>query len=94
MANEAAFKLVVNERFYITRDPYNWTLTEIRDGESRDGQPIKTERNTYYAKLSHALQVAIDRTAGYTDGSPAAILAAYQQTVAEIQAAVLMLSFT
>lgn len=87
------FSLVINERFRIERDPYNWTIIEQRPGESREGEPITTERRMYHARLSHALIRVIDITAGSTDGSPAAIIAAINHATAEVQAACLMIGF-
>jgi len=87
------FSLVVNERFRIERDTHSWMIVEQRPGESREGEPITTEKRSYHARLSHALIRVIDITAGSTDGSPAAIIAAINHSTAEIQAACLMIGF-
>ncbi len=93
MASTEPFLLRINDRFTIERDTYNWTIIEQRPGESREGEPITSEKRTYHARLSHALVRVIDITAGSTDGSPAAILAAINHATAEIQAACLMIGF-
>lgn len=93
MASEP-FTLIINERFRIERDTHNWTIIEQRPGESREtGESITTERRMYHARLSHALIRVIDITAGSTDGSPAAIIAAINHATAEVQAACLMIGF-
>ena len=90
---DEGFELRVNDHFLIRRDAMNWTLCEQVPGTSREGLPIVAERRTYYAKLHHACEVVVDRSAKNSESTPSAILSAWATAVADIQTAILMASF-
>ena len=52
----------INEKFSYEVDQYNWTLFEWFDGKDKDGNPKKSNKKTYHAKLSQMLATILDHT--------------------------------
>jgi len=55
-----------NERFSISRDKYQWILTEHTKGIGKKGQDIVTSSDSYYPKLEQVMRASIDK-GFYTD---------------------------
>lgn len=44
-------KIEIGSKYVITKDKYQYVLTENKEGTSKDGNPIITSKNSYYASL-------------------------------------------
>lgn len=70
MANkQSKFEIKINDRFTITRDPYNYILNETRMVKDKETGAIKQTRGGqwYYGKLESALRGFIGHCDGVQD---------------------------
>jgi len=44
-------KIEIGSKYVITKDKYQYVLTENKEGTSKDGNPIITSKDSYHASL-------------------------------------------
>lgn len=70
MANkQSKFEIKINDRFTVTRDPYNYILNETKTVADKETGAIKQTRGGqwYYGKLESALRGFIDHCSDVQD---------------------------
>lgn len=55
---------ILDGKYEVDRDQYNWVLTERVPGKSKKGEPITSERRTYHGTFPQVCQFIIDRELG------------------------------
>jgi len=52
----------INENFSYEVDQHNWILHQWFDGKTKDGEPKRTSKKTYYGTLLQMLKAIIDKS--------------------------------
>lgn len=50
----------LSERYELTKDKYQWILTEWTDGEDKDGNPKRKSNNSYHSTLQQVASYVVD----------------------------------
>lgn len=53
--------IVINNDYAISRDRYQWILIQYKDGENKQGEPIRSEHTTYHASLLQICNTILNR---------------------------------
>ena len=55
---------LMDGKYTIRKDPYNWILEEHYEGKDRDGETVMRSRQTYHGSLHQAAKKIIDNEMG------------------------------